>query len=271
MRLDRAASPAIEVPLQDYVPAASLRNRAPVVHPDLPGELPAFDDPRQREREAWRELLSAEPWHWFCTLTFRRDHERASGGIHPEKADKAFRFFVRNLNESLYGNRWMRHAPHGGVVWARGQEFHKDGKIHFHAVMAAPDRDLNTCSRYYWHEWWYREFGRNQIERPECQGDVVGYVSKYVTKDGEVDLSRNFGEAKPPRLFEVEPEAQRVTAPLSGLSIGRPGEGTAGAPVRVVRSLTPPVRPESVQDRFTDESFFEPDLRDLDHDHDHHQ
>lgn len=269
MRLDRAASPVVDVPVHEYVPAASLRACSPVIHPDLPGELPAFEDPRAAQLEAWRELLAAEPWHWFCTLTFKRDHERASGGIHPEKADKAFRYFVRCLNEELYGKYWMRSAKaQGGVIWARGQEFHRDGKVHFHAVLAAPDRDLNTASRYAWHEFWYREFGRNQIERPHSQADVVGYVSKYVTKDGEVDFSHNFGTARPPRLFEVEPEARPLSLARTVTAIERlcgQGKPTAPAsPERVGLSLTPPVRPAFTQQPFTDESFFEPDLRDLD-------
>jgi len=261
VRLERTAAPVVEVPVWDYYAAPSLRSASAPDHPDLEGDLPVAEHPRQRERDAWAELLGREPWHWFTTLTFRRDHERNSGGIHPEKADKAFRFFIRCINESLYGKRWMRYAPHGGIVWARGQEFHKDGKIHFHAVLAAPDRDLNTSSRYWWHEWWFKEFGRNQIEKPHSQEDVVGYVSKYVTKDGEVDLSPNFGTAKPPRLFEVEPEATRVIVPPSGLSIGRPGEVKPGAPERVGLSLTPPVRPEFVQPVFSDQTFYEPDLR----------
>lgn len=158
--------------------------------------------PSEPVAAAYADLLAREPWHWFATLTFAPDHQRASGGMHPEKADKAFRYFIRCINERLYGCNWKRKA-HGGVVWARGQEFHKSGRVHFHAVLAGPDRDLNkSASRYEWHEWWYREFGRNQIERPKDQDDVLGYVSKYVTKDGEVDFSDNFGKTRPPVLFD---------------------------------------------------------------------
>ncbi len=53
-------------------------------------------------------------------------------------------------------------------------------------------------SRYQWHEFWYRQFGRNRLERPRSQADIAGYVSKYVTKDGEVDFSRNYGAWNPP-------------------------------------------------------------------------
>ncbi|MDQ3525128.1 MAG: hypothetical protein M3451_08765, partial [Chloroflexota bacterium] len=163
------------------------------------------DDP---VAQAYVDLLAREPWHWFATLTFspeKKVRDKWTGelrkvdrfhpihGMHLEAADKAFRWFNFELNKSLYGNNWRR-VPHGGVVWARGQEFHRSGKVHFHCLYAAPDVDLNSvASRYYWHEVWFREFGRNQIERPRDQDDVLGYVSKYVTKDGEVDMSPNFG------------------------------------------------------------------------------
>lgn len=141
---------------------------------------------------AYAELLGRLAWQWFLTLTFRPQYRDARGGIHPEKADKAFRLLVSCINRECYGKNWHR-RPHGGVVWARGQEFHKSGRIHFHAVAAAPTADLNALTRRLdWMDWWYREFGIARIERPSDQEDVARYVSKYVVKDGEIDFSRNF-------------------------------------------------------------------------------
>lgn len=214
-------------------------------HADLPDQPELYGVRDTRARDGYAALLTREPWHWFATLTFRRDHERASGGIHPEKADKAFRFFIRALDEHLYGQqREVRRRDRQSIVWARGQEFHKDGKVHFHALLAAPDRDLNASeSRYFWHEFWFREFGRNQIEVPQCQGDVVAYVSKYVTKDGEVDFSHNFGRARPPRLFEAEPSVWDQTQRTGNATRASEAE-RQGHPARVGLSLTPPVRPQ---------------------------
>ena len=165
----------------------------------------------------------------------------------PEKADKAFRWFVNSINERLYGKRWMR-RDHGGLLWSRGTELHKSGRPHFHAVIAAPDQDLNQAvQRYAWHELWYQEFGRNQIEQPRSQEEIAGYVSKYVTKGGEIDLSHNFGRFKPPALpwpvdfrnagsgaLQPAPQLTRIGR-AAGASI-RPGV----EPERL--SLTPPVR-----------------------------
>jgi len=151
--------------------------------------------------QAYGDLLARYNWHQFWTLTFRR--ERASGrtgGMHPEAADKAFRYFVHYINREVYGKYWNK-AVHGGLQWARGTEFHRDGRLHFHAVVSAPTADLNQLmSRYEWHEFWFKEFGRNRLERPTSSTDVAHYVSKYVVKGGLVDFSENFGKWKPPKM-----------------------------------------------------------------------
>lgn len=174
--------------------------------------------------DGYAELLARQPWHWFATLTFsptkeitdcgrRREVERFHPlrGMHQEAADKCFRWFVAMVNLKVYGKHWER-KRHGGVVWSRGTELHQSGRLHYHAVLAGVDCDLNkVASRYHWHEFWFREFGRNQLERPSSQDDVVGYVSKYVAKDGVVDVSRNFEAGyRPLNLFRVGSEAMAM-------------------------------------------------------------
>ena len=170
--------------------------------------------------EGYAELLGRQPWHWFATLTFsptkwimdggrRREVDRFHPlyGMHPEAADKCFRWFVSRINDAIYGRHWERRAP-GGVVWARGTELHASGRLHYHAVLGAVDCDLNkVASRYHWHEFWFWEFGRNRLERPSSQDDVVGYVSKYVVKGGVVDVSRNFEAVYPLNIFRVGSES----------------------------------------------------------------
>jgi hypothetical protein len=145
-------------------------------------------------------MLIPHPWHWFATLTFRPERCGPKAGMHPEAADKAFRFWVSSLNRELWGPRWAK-KEHGGVVWARGQEFHKSGRIHFHAVLSAPGADLNLLARRLdWMDFWYAHFGIARIESPSSQNDVCGYVSKYVCKGGELEFSRNFGRVAVPPL-----------------------------------------------------------------------
>lgn len=153
-------------------------------------------------RRGWADLLMRQSWHWFTTLTFKPKHEGPCGGVHPEKGDKAFRLLISCINRELYGPRWAKHGK--SLVWARGTELHKSGRIHFHALVACVETDLNQvpgARRLDWMDWWFREFGIARIEPPESQEDICGYVSKYVVKGGEVDMSPNFGRVRPPSLF----------------------------------------------------------------------
>lgn len=195
---------------------------------------------------AYAELLGRQSWHWFVTLTFRPQHEGRSGGMHPEKADKAYRVLLSKINRHIYGTRWYKRAE-TQLVWARGQEFHKSGRIHFHAVVADPRNDLNTLTRRMeWVDWWWKEFGIARIERPVSQDDICRYVSKYVTKDGEVDFSPNFGQVVPPAL-----EFGNLAPPRRSSTTRAPDEvamRTSGLRERDAQSasrcLTPPLRPE---------------------------
>lgn len=151
--------------------------------------------------DAYAELIKRQSWHWFLTLTFKPEKCGPQAGMHPEAADKAFRLLISSINRSIYGPRWHK-KPHGGITWARGQEFHKSGRIHFHALASAPNCDLNLLARRMdWVDWWWNHFGIARIERPSSQDDVCAYVSKYVVKDGEVDFSANYGRYQPPALF----------------------------------------------------------------------
>lgn len=173
-------------------------------------------------------LLLREHWHWFCNFTFRPRAETKGGGVHPERADKAFRFWVSCINRDMFGPNWSkRRIAQGGLIWGRGQEFHQDGRIHFHAVMASPTGDLNTqFSRLEAMNLWFREFGIARIYRPESQGDVSGYVSKYVAKGGEVDFSENFGRVRPAPL-QLDALGLPVPKPAT-----RPDPATDGEPRR---------------------------------------
>lgn len=182
-------------------------------HVELPDQPELYGTRSTAVPDAWAGLLSRYPAHIFGTFTFRptkrytdkftgelREVARtaANGGMHPEAAQKGFRFFVSSINRELYGNSWGKRW-HGGLQWALGSEFHKDGRLHFHSIISAPTGDLWDLIRVTsWHRWWLQEFGFNRIERPRSQADVAGYVSKYITKGGEVDFSPNFGRWVPP-------------------------------------------------------------------------
>ena len=162
--------------------------------------------PRDVIADGWAQFLGRTPWQMFGTHTFRIHHAGRTGGVHPEKASKALRFFISSINRQLYGRDWSRRW-HGGLQWAVGQEFHKDGRLHLHSVIAAPTGDLYSLVRFdEWHKFWRKEFGNNRLERPRSQEHVSHYIAKYCSKGGEVDFSKNFGAWLPPPIsYEATP------------------------------------------------------------------
>lgn len=177
-------------------------------HGPVPGDVLQPVRPIDLVAAGWAQFLGRTPWQLFGTHTFRIHHAGRSGGVHPEKASKALRFFVSSINRDLYGRDWGRRW-HGGLQWAVGQEFHKDGRLHLHSVIAAPTGDLYRLVRFSeWHRFWRKEFGNNRLERPRSQEHVSHYIAKYVSKAGEVDFSKNFGAWLPPPISYVQEPGQ---------------------------------------------------------------
>lgn len=140
--------------------------------------------PKQALRESWVQLLSRYRWDWFCTFTFREDK-------HPEAAFKSFKHFDACLNRYLYGRRWLDHPDR--TTWVCALERQRRGTIHYHALMAAPG-DLNQLARRLdWMDFWHKgmECGFSKIEAINAYNAVCRYVSKYVVKGGELELSPN--------------------------------------------------------------------------------
>jgi hypothetical protein len=141
---------------------------------------------------AWLDLLGRYDWQWFATFTFL-DH------IHPEAADKRYRVWVSKLNRHLYGVKWYKRNQ--GVCWVRALEYQKRGVLHFHALLLHPTKDLNQIAmRFHWKDvWWQinkdKKTGRGRgiadIQKPADVAHVSRYVSKYVIKDGQIDVSPN--------------------------------------------------------------------------------
>lgn len=149
-----------------------------------PGE-PAVDGPPASLAEAWSIFLSRYTWDWFCTFTFREP-------THPEAAAKAFRYFTNELNKRVHGRNWQKRQD-GGVYWVRALEWQRRDVLHYHALMGDVE-DLNARTRRLeWMDWWNlpQHFGFAKIELPIARVAVANYVSKYVTKGGEVDVSDN--------------------------------------------------------------------------------
>lgn len=157
-------------------------------------------------RDAYVGWLSGRPWDLFLTLT-------SDGRTHPEALHKRFRYCVHLMSNELYGRAVTRRAC--PVEFVNGIERHKSGWPHSHALLRFPGVDLTDPSQFSlsaWHERITATGGFAWPTLPRAQSDVLAYVVKYVTKDGELVLSENLSptvETAPqlPLCRSVRPQA----------------------------------------------------------------
>lgn len=136
--------------------------------------------------ETWAEFLSQYPWQWFCTFTFRTSP-------HPEAAFKTFRHWVNLQDRKLYNSRAVSKGH--GIHWCLALEYHKSGVIHFHALCGDTQNLNDTLSRIDATGNWHDLAGYALIDPIDEQLlAVTNYVSKYVAKGGEIELSDSLNE-----------------------------------------------------------------------------
>lgn len=132
------------------------------------------------------QFMAPHSFEWFATFTFRDP-------VHPEHADKAYRVWLNKLNNHLYGRKWRDREPYG-VKWCRALEWQKRGVIHYHALLCG----VRGAIAWDWSLVWSEQMGEGfaqVVQLPQEQEAAKAYVCKYVTKGGELDYSRNFGQA----------------------------------------------------------------------------
>lgn len=143
---------------------------------------------------AWVELLGRYEWAWFCTFTFKEP-------IHPEAADKKFRYWVAKVAESYLGKTW-RTKPKKEPQWVRGLEWQRRQVLHYHALVTnIPACYIELHWRVFFWELW-RSLDNGGVARIDpCDGRsaVYSYLTKYVVKGGEIDISASL-RASIPRL-----------------------------------------------------------------------
>lgn len=145
---------------------------------------------------AWVDLLSRYEWAWFATFTFKE-------AIHPEAADKKFRYWVAQLGESYLGGNWRRKAARA-PQWVRGLEWQKREVLHYHALITNLPRDyISFPWRMFFCAVWRNldNGGLARIDQCDGQGAVYSYLSKYVAKGGEIDISATLPNFAPRLAF----------------------------------------------------------------------
>jgi len=138
--------------------------------------------------EAWVEFIERfEPYHWYSTLTFKNE-------VTQGRAEKQFKRFIRLINESLYGRRYRNRGT--GVSWVKAVERQRRGVIHFHALVGG---EVWRLRRFTFMDVWregaffgngkrFQANGFAKIEKYEPKLGARHYLSKYVTKNGELDI-----------------------------------------------------------------------------------
>lgn len=112
------------------------------------------------------------------------------------------------MSDELYGRTATRRRG-SPIEFVNGIERHKSGWPHSHALLRCPRVDLADPLQLSLASWQKRiseTGGFCWLGRPRVQGDVVSYVTKYVTKDGELILSDNLSP-------DVEPSPSLAFAP----------------------------------------------------------
>ncbi len=154
--------------------------------------------PKTRLRRKWGQFVAGWPWEWFATFTFAYN-------THPERALKLFRVWRSMLSREIYGRRWYKRHPYG-VRSVIAIEYHKSGQIHLHALLAG----VGDIRRLTWMDKWQtldELAGFPRIYPVRNNGAVSNYVTKYVTKGGDVYLSKNL-RLESRNVFDTEPSPE---------------------------------------------------------------
>jgi hypothetical protein len=127
--------------------------------------------------DAWADFLDRlGPWEWYTTHTFREE-------IHPEQADRRYNRFIRNINQALFGKRFVEQGK--GIYHVKAIEYQRRGVIHFHTLMGG---GVSKLRRLTWMDIWYEDNGQARIEPYDPNRGARGYLSKYVSKGGQIDI-----------------------------------------------------------------------------------
>lgn len=148
----------------------------------------------QAVKDAWIIFLSRYRWDWFCSFTFRGEI------LHPERAGKTFMVLVCKINRALYGSRWHKHEK--SIRWIRAIEMQKRGVLHYHALIAG--ERLSELRRLTFMDKWDELAGYARIEPLRSSQAVYSYISKYVTKGGEIDIGGSFDDGVDPNQLFLE-------------------------------------------------------------------
>jgi hypothetical protein len=134
-------------------------------------------------QESWASTVEGfAPWWSFWTLTF--DLKGRGFEVSEDEANNRFRRFIQILNVDLFGKHYVQMVGHCYFPYAKVWERKAWGLGHLHALVSGPTN--YTLANSVW-----RLMGGIIVIKPVTeQVGAARYVSKYVTKGGDVELWR---------------------------------------------------------------------------------
>ena len=156
-------------------------------------DLEDFLDAKKRSEDV--SLVTAQwinemTWHSMITLTVDDKHPC----YRKESFFSRIKFLFRCLNSDLYGSNYHRVVGHSYFSYVIGFEFHVSQILHAHVLVSKPI-DYKMV-----HAIWNKMSGFAYIKPVENNQGACLYVSKYVTKDGDLIIFKN-QIFKPPLVF----------------------------------------------------------------------
>lgn len=140
---------------------------------------------RREYIDAAVSYLSNYSWSYFVTLTFRES-------LGSEAIERGIKRFTRFVHENVFGEfdevRDVRDLY--GVRYFPSIErgTHGQKRLHAHVLICGGEvlgERLANARWTPWRKWWNREYGGLVVEKPESQGDVAAYCTKYILKGDE--------------------------------------------------------------------------------------
>ena len=145
---------------------------------------PSIKPFRYRLQDEWARWIADQPWQWYVTLTFASDDPNAfttkAETKHCEFAQRCYRRWIRVLNERRFGKRFRKKGL--GISHVQAIELQKRGVAHFHALLDGVEPLEYKLA----HEEW--PHGIAWIRPYDAEKGGAGYLSKYVSKGGELDM-----------------------------------------------------------------------------------
>ena len=172
--------------ITEIIPQKLTYSQSPELKQGTVQKLPLTGFIKIDLKEGWVEFIKRyEPYTWYVTLTFAEPK-------HPEAAHKAFKRWIRHINESLYNRRYREREK--GVTYFKCMEYQKRDVIHFHCLIGDPN--LYKLKRLdFMKAWECGCYGTNElvngyarIDKYNASRGAVNYCSKYVLKGGEIDV-----------------------------------------------------------------------------------